>query len=95
VARGRGGGQFLLARGGVQLCYTRDIQEIPVHKVSMFIEVYVNVHMALKIHIWERNSLKLNYIYMFIERHIHIHYSQLRRIHTHDPNDEVLKDVDA
>jgi len=41
------------------------------------------------------NEIVLNYIYMFIERHLHIHYSQLRRIHTHDPNDEVLKDVDA
>jgi len=51
VARGRGWGQFLLARGGVQLGYTRDIQEIPVHKITMFIEVYVNVHMALKIHV--------------------------------------------
>ena len=37
VARGRGGGQFLLARSGIQLGYTRDIQEIPVHKISMFI----------------------------------------------------------
>ena len=43
VARGRGGGQFLLARGGVQLGYTRDIQEIPVQKISVFIEVYVGL----------------------------------------------------